>query len=81
MIKCIFSNRMHYTTLKNDCLEFKTALSGCSIRGFDEKMKCSKTYQNELKTCQNEGEYYSEAEFDSDMLSKPCFIRFQLFRG
>jgi len=36
-------------------------------------MKCSKTCQNELKTCPNKCEYYSEAEFDSEMLSKPCF--------
>ena len=55
--------------------------SGCKIRRVDEKMKCSKTCQNELKTCQNECEYYSEAEFDSEMPSKPCFIRFLVISG
>ena len=55
--------------------------SGCKIRRVDEKMKCSQTCQNELKTCQNECEYYSEAEFDSEMLSKPCFIMFLMILG
>ena len=55
--------------------------SGCSIRGFDEKMKCSKTYQNELKTCQNECEYYSEKESASEMPWKPCFIRVLMICG
>ena len=44
-----------------------TDFAGCSIRGFVEKMKCSKTCQNELKTCQNECEYYSEKESASEM--------------
>ena len=34
-------------------------------------MKCSKTCQNELKSCQNECEYYSEADFDSEILPQP----------
>ena len=55
--------------------------TGCKIRRVDEKMKCSKTCQNDLKTCQNECEYYSEAEFDSEMPSKLCFIRFLLMLG
>ena len=54
---------------------------GCKIRRVDEKMKCSKTCQNDVKTCRNECEYYSEAEFDSEMPSKPCFIRFSVILG
>ena len=52
-----------------------SSFAGCKIRRVDEKMKCSKTYQNELKTCQNECECYSEFESDSEMSSKLCFIR------
>ena len=44
-------------------------------------MKCSKTCQNDVKTCQNECEYYSEAEFDSEMPSKPCFITVLMILG
>ena len=44
-------------------------------------MKCSKTYQNELKTCQNECEYYSEKESASEMPWKPCFIRASMILG
>ena len=55
--------------------------TGCKIRRVDEKMKCSKTCQNELKTCQNGSEYYSECEFASEMPWKPCFIRVLVILG
>ena len=41
--------------------------SGCNIRMVDGKMKCSKTYQNELKTCQNECDHCSEKESANEM--------------
>ena len=44
-------------------------------------MKCSKTGQNELKTCQDECEYCSEKESDSEMPRKPCFIRVLMILG
>ena len=68
------TRQIHYQEPRQTC-------SGCKIRRVDEKMKCSKTCQNELKTCQNECEYYSESESASEMPWELCFIRVLMILG